>query len=25
MHLDVCNEHCGWHAPVFWIPMHRTP
>ncbi|KAJ1161269.1 hypothetical protein NDU88_001756 [Pleurodeles waltl] len=25
MHLDVCNEHCGWNASVFWIQMHRTP
>ncbi|KAL4659435.1 hypothetical protein GN956_G2651 [Arapaima gigas] len=24
MHLDVCNECCGWYASVFWIPTLWT-
>lgn len=24
MHLDVCNECCGWHASVFWTPFLWT-
>ncbi|KAF1372262.1 hypothetical protein PFLUV_G00263360 [Perca fluviatilis] len=24
MHLDVCNDCCGWHASVFWTPILWT-
>ncbi|RVE56669.1 hypothetical protein OJAV_G00223160 [Oryzias javanicus] len=24
MHLDVCNDCCGWHASVFWTPFLWT-
>lgn len=24
MHLDVCNDFCGWHASVFRTPFLWT-